>query len=79
MLSVVSIIEAAHKTDEHSVPLSATGAEPATHYGLHAWMDAAPEPHAGETVSARADLAGLAHFAAALSSAGLTRIVSPEV
>ena len=70
-LSVVAIIPAAFKTDEHTVPLSASGNAPATHYGLHTWAEEAPEPLDGESISAREDIVALEHFEAELADAGL--------
>lgn len=73
-LSIVAIITAANKTDEHSAPLSPSGSEPATHYGLHTWGNEAPAPLDGETVSARTDIVAGEHFEAVLADAGLMRI-----
>ena len=74
MTSFVSIVPAEKKTDEHSVPLSASGSEPVTHYGLHTWSDEAPEPLDGETISARTDIVAGEHFEAVLADAGLMRV-----
>lgn len=73
-LSIVAIITAANKTDEHSVPLSPTGSEPVTHYGLHTWANEAPEALEGETISARTDIVAGEHFEAVLADVGLVRV-----
>lgn len=76
--------------DNFSVPLSANGQEPATHYGLHAWArEEAVAIFTGETpadvegaeairaqliVSARDDLSAGEHFEAVLTANSLSRL-----
>lgn len=64
--------------NNYSVPLSPTGDEPATHYGLHAWIedDAVIEDMDGRIISVRADVAG--HFAEVCEGMGLTVVTPPE-
>jgi len=63
-----------HGPNNYSVPLSPSGAEPATHYGLHAWIpdDAEPEDTEGRTISVRDEMQG--HFAEVIADAGLVVI-----
>jgi hypothetical protein len=55
-----------HGPNSYSVPLSATGSEPATHYGLHTWADQAflallSDPHVPDGVDyPQADLDAVA-------------------
>lgn len=90
MKSCVAIVPAARRDEfneradqagrgpnNYSVPLSADGSEPATHYGLHAWIadDAAVEDIEGRVVSVRDDMAG--HFADVCAEQGLAVVESP--
>ncbi|MBD3761484.1 hypothetical protein [Rhizorhabdus sp.] len=69
--------EAGRGPNNYSVPLSPTGAEPATHYGLHSWIadDANPEEIEGRIISVRASMTG--HFADICAENGL-KIILPE-
>lgn len=61
-----------------SVALSATGQQPATHYGAHAWLDDEPKDAADCVVNCLPDGEHVGHFDKVCVSLGLLRI-EPEV
>lgn len=93
-VSVVSILPAGKHTSEHTVPLSADGQEPATHYAYHGWEPSAPVAKTDETVQARTESftkrevlkqpleetekTGRSAFLQAIAVLGLQRIIPPD-